>query len=214
MMKNKMTTTKKRHFKRLAALTLAATLALSLAPDARAGVIAWTFDNDGGYSDNSEYYDAMLLPTSGYYLALYDSQAEILDALAAGTFSLSTDGVVGFTSFFDIMPNQIFYADDPALAVPGPNDVFIILLTTLTPLGKSEAYWEKGIDFDYSYVWSEVLVLDAFADSVAASASPFDMYAMTWEGDGFWPAPASVPEPASALLALGGVALLLKRRRK
>jgi len=196
----------------LTTLTLCASILLhvTLAPPARAGVLPWEVHL---LSDNAEEF--CLDPSSGYYLASLADLPDIKDALVAGTFSASTPGVVDFVALVAVGADDRGYYQGYATVPegdPDPSDYFFV------------SHW--AFNWDHPSVLDAVTVFafegiinspgETVYSIVASSSSGGVARPGTLLDYGVGGPPASagaVPEPATALLALCGVALLLRRKR-
>ena len=178
---------------------------LALALPASAGTIDWKLntaatsnymvDQDGNKLNGTAY-----LVLTDEYTAATISTLDDITSLALGGDSLAiTDGV---------NKDLVTTTDSRITPVDGTTLISFTVLLYDTANG---SFYASTARSQTAYQLSG----DEFTDQKQASFNAVELYAtaakrntQTWH-----PAPASVPEPSSAALALAGLALLLKRRR-
>ena len=172
-----------------------------LALNAQAGSIAWKINDTFVEGWNTSPPDILIGLQIHIFIVLDDVRQGAFDALNNGILPVSTPGVLdNLVLIKGYVSSDIHYTPDRPDIIAGQEyNVGILALLYLTPFG-SERF--GGIDALWHYFTPKVTYADA---------SPYIIDFKTIIADGFFTAP--IPEPATGLLALGGIALLLRRKR-
>jgi len=172
---------------------------------AQAGSIAWVLDESliEGWDIPNIYFSQLHL-----FVVLDDNRQGIFDALENGTFNTSMSGVLDYREFQGSVPFETYYTpDNPDIVTGGEYSVSALVMLQLTPFGKNVS------DFGREFFWFYHLPTTVYADGTSPVSLPyFPPVGYPYVLTGFYYRP--IPEPATGLLALGGIALLLRRKRK
>lgn len=184
-------------------------IALSaIAVQAQAATINWGLGADVYLMKGSDFstakvaYESDLKVDSSAYLAL------VYVGSGVSTFdigSINADSVVAQASYAIDTDNATYCDWDPALTKTN------VSATDYADGSSFAVVWYTGKSFDYIYSIDDGSALNqatTVADMARGNASIEP--AATTSG---WGGVVSVPEPSTAMLALAGLALLIKRRR-
>ena len=193
-----------------------------------AGLIAWTnaldHDNDGGLA-----YFLMTgknaLPFDFGYIAMVHLKdaPSIYGALNNGAIDISfMDGVLGVWDADWVDPDHVYYTDELDELTPGqPYEVAFIIVRGILDrdtLSSLEFELEMPPDAVGMYLWTSLEFLwgSAYATDDIYNATIFlqDMNNASLYTSEHLYIITPIPEPATGLLALCGIALLLRRHRK
>ena len=202
-MKNEMTTTTKKLMAAFA-VALASTM---FATSANAAMVNWQYNSlTPTYCEDNFDFDPQILTT--LYLIHYDFYGDVVDAVEAGKFDASMDGVISSATLDYVTGtsggNGSISTSAPAwmttyegASIPA---VAFLLLS------------DNGEWYAYSTMDSGRLAWGVTNWQMTVTNTPFyTLRSLSWAA---WGQVSTIPEPSTALLALAGVGLLLRRRRR
>jgi len=176
-------------------------LAVVFALNAQAGSIAWEFRED--------FFENWNAPTFNTYSQLHlfvivdDNRQGILDALTHGTFNVSMPEILDYRVVMpaSVSPEIYHTPDNPDIVAGKEYSVTMLIMYQFTQEIKELTLC--------NFVWVYYRPITAYADDTSPVSLPPVGYPLIASGSYYHP----IPEPATGLLALGGIALLFRRKR-